>query len=172
METRISERIGNTQLNTYREYFNNNLESFLTYRVPNKFDIIYENRRFNEHSLGQKASVLIRFLLTLKGSDLMIIDQPEGDLDNQTIYRDVILLLKGLKNSSQFIFATHNPNIPVLGDCEQVISCQYDSNSIQANLGSVGNKIIRNKIGNIMEGGQDAFNNRKRIYELWTHLIY
>lgn len=167
--TKISENLSDVQLNTFREYFNSNIEAFLTYRIPDKFDIIYRGRPLNEHSLGQRASALIIFLLTLKESDLIIIDQPEDDLDNQTIYNDVIKVLKELKNSSQFIFATHNPNIPVLGDCEQVISCKYDANSIQTNLGSIDNQFIRNEIVNIMEGGQEAFNNRKRIYELWTH---
>jgi len=107
--------------------------------------------------------------LTLKECDLIIIDQPEDDLDNQTIYNDVIMGLKELKNTSQFIFATHNPNIPVLRDCEQVVSCRYDSDLIQTNLGSIDDEIIRKEIVNIMEGGKEAFNNRKRIYELWTH---
>lgn len=168
-KTTISENLSDIQLNTFREYFNSNVEAFLTYRVPDKFDIIYRGRPLNEHSLGQRASALIIFLLTLKESDLIIIDQPEDDLDNQTIYNDVIKVLKELKNSSQFIFATHNPNIPVLGDCEQVISCKYNANRIQTNFGSIDNETIRNEIVNIMEGGQEAFNNRKRIYELWTH---
>lgn len=168
-KSKLSDNLSDVQLSTFREYFNRNVEPFLTYRVPDKFDIIYRGRPLNEHSLGQRASALIIFLLTLKESDLIIIDQPEDDLDNQTIYNDVIKVLKELKNSSQFIFATHNPNIPVLGDCEQVVSCKYDANSIQTNLGSIDNKTIRNEIVNIMEGGQEAFNNRKRIYELWTH---
>jgi predicted ATPase len=167
--TKLSENLSDVQLNTFREYFNLNIEAFLTYRVPDKFEIIYRGRPLNEHSLGQRASALIIFLLTLKDSDLIIIDQPEDDLDNQTIYNDVIKVLKELKNSSQFIFATHNPNIPVLGDCEQVISCKYDLDSIKSNLGSIDNVTIRNEIVNIMEGGKEAFNNRKRIYELWTH---
>lgn len=167
--SKLSDNLSDVQLNTFREYFNSNIEAFLTYRIPDKFDIIYRGRPLNEHSLGQRASALIIFLLTLKDSDLIIIDQPEDDLDNQTIYNDVIKVLKELKNSSQFIFATHNPNIPVLGDCEQVISCKYDTDSLKANLGSIDNQSIRNEIVNIMEGGQEAFNNRKRIYELWTH---
>lgn len=165
----ISTNLSDVQLHTFREYFNTNIEAFLTYRIPDKFDIIYRNRSLNEHSLGQRASALIIFLLTLKESDLIIIDQPEDDLDNQTIYNDVIRELKKLKNSSQFIFATHNPNIPVLGDCEQVVSCRYDSNLIETNLGSIDDETIRKEIVNIMEGGKEAFNNRKRIYELWTH---
>lgn len=165
----ISTNLSDVQLHTFREYFNSNIEAFLTYRIPDKFDIIYRNRSLNEHSLGQRASALIIFLLTLRESDLIIIDQPEDDLDNQTIYNDVIKVLKELKNTSQFIFATHNPNIPVLGDCEQVVSCRYDSNIIETNLGSIDDESIRKEIVNIMEGGKEAFNNRKRIYELWTH---
>jgi ABC-type dipeptide/oligopeptide/nickel transport system ATPase component len=165
----ISSSLSDVQLHTFKEYFNSNIEAFLTYRIPDNFDIIYRSRSLNEHSLGQRASALIIFLLTLKESDLIIIDQPEDDLDNQTIYNDVIKVLKELKNTSQFIFATHNPNIPVLGDCEQVISCRYDSNIIETNLGSIDDETIRKEIVNIMEGGKEAFNNRKRIYELWTH---
>jgi len=165
----ISTSLSDVQLHTFKEYFNSNIEAFLTYRIPDKFEIIYRNRPLKEHSLGQRASALIIFLLTLRESDLIIIDQPEDDLDNQTIYNDVIMVLKGLKNRSQFIFATHSPNIPVLGDCEQVVSCIYDSNIIKTNLGSIDDETIRKEIVNIMEGGKEAFNNRKRIYELWTH---
>jgi len=165
----ISTNLSDVQLHTFKEYFNSNIEAFLTYRIPDKFEIIYRNRSLNGHSLGQRASALIIFLLTLRESDLIIIDQPEDDLDNQTIYNDVIKVLKELKNTSQFIFATHNPNIPVLGDCEQVVSCRYDSSIIETNLGSIDDETIRKEIVNIMEGGKEAFNNRKRIYELWTH---
>ncbi len=161
--------LSDVQLHTFKDFFKSNIEAFLTFRVPDKFDIIYRDRSLNEHSLGQRASALIIFLLTLKESDLIIIDQPEDDLDNQTIYNDVIKVLKELKNTSQFIFATHNPNIPVLGDCEQVVSCRYDTNNIEINLGSIDDETIRKEIVNIMEGGKEAFNNRKRIYELWTH---
>lgn len=168
-ESKLKEILTESQFVTFKEYFQQNLGAYLTCRIPDNFEIIYRERPLSEHSLGQRASALIIFLLTLKDSDLIIIDQPEDDLDNQTIYNDVIKVLKDLKDSSQFIFATHNPNIPVLGDCEQLIVCNYDSNTIKTNLGSIDNKIIRQKIVKIMEGGEEAFNNRKRIYELWTH---
>ena len=167
--SQIKNLLSENQLHTFKEFFINNIGAYLTYRTPDKFEIIYRGRPLREHSLGQRASALIIFLLTLKDSDLIIIDQPEDDLDNQTIYNDVIKVLKDLKDTSQFIFATHNPNIPVLGDCEQLIVCNYDSNSIKTNLGSIDNETIRQKIVKIMEGGEEAFNNRKRIYELWTH---
>ncbi|MCF6183818.1 MAG: hypothetical protein L3J56_04170 [Bacteroidales bacterium] len=165
----IKKSLPDNQFHTFKKYFNASIGAFLTYRIPDEFEIIYRGRSLNEHSLGQRASALIIFLLTLKDSDLIIIDQPEDDLDNQTIYNDVIKVLKELKNSSQFIFATHNPNIPVLGDCEQIVSCSYDSTIIKTNFGSIDEETIRKDIVNIMEGGKEAFNNRKIIYELWTH---
>lgn len=165
----VHNNLSDTQLHTFKEYLDSNIGAFLTYRIPDKFEFFYRERSLSEHSLGQRASALIIFLLTLKDSDLIIIDQPEDDLDNQTIYNDVIKVLKELKNTSQFIFATHNPNIPVLGDCEQIISCKYDPGLIEINHGSIDDETIRKEIVNIMEGGEEAFNNRKLIYELWTH---
>jgi ABC-type dipeptide/oligopeptide/nickel transport system ATPase component len=159
---------GNTLAN-FKTKFSENINAFLTYRVPDKYTIYYKDRPLGEHSLGQRASALIIFILTLKENDLIIIDQPEDDLDNQTIYTDVISELKKLKKQTQFLFATHNPNIPVLGDCEQVISCSYSSDSIDTTIGSIDDINIQEKIINIMEGGDEAFNQRKMIYELWNH---
>lgn len=160
---------GGGNLQNFKTKFIENINEFLTYRVPDKFTIFYKGRRLDEHSLGQRASALIIFILTLKENDLIIIDQPEDDLDNQTIYLDVISELKKLKNQTQFIFATHNPNIPVLGDCEQLISCTFNNNVVDITSGSIDNKEIQQNIVDIMEGGDTAFNQRKMIYELWKH---
>ncbi len=161
---------GGNNFSNFKAKFFENINAFLTYRVPDKFTIYYKDRPLGEHSLGQRASALIIFVLTLKENDLIIIDQPEDDLDNQTIYRDVISELKKLKNQTQFLFTTHNPNIPVLGDCEQVISCSFSADSIDITIGgSIDDIRIQEKIINIMEGGDEAFNKRKIIYELWNH---
>lgn len=160
---------GGNNLQNFKSKFAENINEFLTYRIPDKFTIFYKGRRLDEHSLGQRASALIIFILTLKENDLIIIDQPEDDLDNQTIYLDVITELKKLKGQTQFIFATHNPNIPVLGDCEQLLSCTYNNNIIETKVGSIDNKEIQQNIVDIMEGGDEAFKQRKMIYELWKH---
>lgn len=160
---------GGNNYSNFKTKFVENLSAFLTYRVPDKFVVYYKGRPLQEHSLGQRASALIIFILTLKENDLIIIDQPEDDLDNQTIYTDVISELKKLKNQTQFIFATHNPNIPVLGDCEQLISCTFDNNLIETTIGSIDDEEIQERIVDIMEGGEEAFKQRKLIYELWKH---
>ena len=154
---------------SFKTRFDENLSTFLTYRVPDYFEILYKDKPLGEHSLGQKSSALIIFLLSLKENDIIIIDQPEDDLDNQTIYDDVIKVLRDLKTKTQFIFATHNPNIPVLGDSEQIISCKCEDNIISAIVGSIDHITIREHIVKIMEGGEDAFKKRKDIYELWSH---
>jgi len=144
-----------------------NLDSALTYQVPNKFIIKYRGKELQHHSLGQRASALILFVLSLKENDVIIIDQPEDDLDNQTIYEDVIKLIRDMKPGVQFIFATHNPNIPVLGDAELVHACSFMDEKVAVQSGSVDAQDTQKTIVNIMEGGQEAFNRRKEIYKIW-----
>ena len=97
-----------------------------------------------------------------------MIDQPEDDLDNQTIYEEVIKEIVKLKPRMQFIFATHNANIPVLGESEKVIACEFDNGvSIELKDGSIDTPSIQKAIVSIMEGGKNAFNRRKEIYNIW-----
>lgn len=147
--------------------FMHNLKSLLTYQTPNKFTIEYRGKALQHHSLGQRASALILFVLSQRENDVIIIDQPEDDLDNQTIYEDVIKLIRQMKSEVQFIFATHNPNIPVLGDAEQVLACSFMDDKVSVQAGSVDNANTQKTIVNIMEGGQEAFNRRKEIYQIW-----
>ena len=152
---------------TFEQYFTENLAALLTWQVPNRFVIEYRGKELKHHSLGQRASALILFVLSQQENDVFIIDQPEDDLDNQTIYEDVIKLIRILKPKTQFIFATHNANFPVLGDAEQIISCLYSNDSIQVKSGSIDCPRLQQEIVDIMEGGEEAFQQRKRRYEIW-----
>ena len=158
--------VGNSS-DTFEQYFRENLTALLTWQVPNKFTIRYHGKQLKHHSLGQRASALILFVLSQRENDVVIIDQPEDDLDNQTIYADVIKLVRKLKPETQFIFATHNPNIPVLGDAEQVIACEYGDDRIGTQVGSIDCPALQEAIVKIMEGGEEAFRERKRIYQVW-----
>jgi predicted ATPase len=160
---------GGNKLLKFKERFMNSLSALLTFKVPNKIEIFYNEKELTKHSLGQRSSALIIFILTQQDNDIMIIDQPEDDLDNKTIYNEVIKELLKLKNKTQFIFATHNANIPVLGDCEQVVVCDYEENKINTEPGSIDNHDIQEKIINIMEGGEEAFDKRREVYNLWKH---
>ncbi len=151
----------------FEQYFFENLKTLLTWQVPNKFTIIYRNKELKHHSLGQRASALILFILGQREHDVVIVDQPEDDLDNQTIYEDVIKLIRTIKSKTQFIFATHNANIPVLGDAEQIHACQSSAEEFKIESGSIDSPILQKEIVDIMEGGEDAFNKRKEIYQIW-----
>lgn len=151
----------------FRRYFNDAKTSLLTWQVPNLFQIEYHGKELHEHSLGQRASALILFILSQRDNDVIIIDQPEDDLDNQTIFEDVIKLIRSLKNGIQFIFATHNANFPVLGDAEQVGACAFAGDRENIRVGSIDEPAIQKAIVSIMEGGHEAFARRKEIYQLW-----
>lgn len=161
-----------------KQQFYEKLPDFVTLRIPDTYQILYDKKPLKEYSLGQRASALIVFLLSLPEIDIILIDQPEDDLDSRTIYEEVISKLKDLKNKTQFIFATHNPNIPVLGDCEQVIVCEYDNNQgdaditkhkINLSFAGIDNKDIQKNIIKILEGGESAFEERKQKYMQWKH---
>jgi predicted ATPase len=151
----------------FRRYFNDAKTSLLTWQVPNTYQIMYHGKNLRDHSLGQRASALILFILSQRDNDLIVIDQPEDDLDNQTIFEDVIKLVRSLKKSVQFIFATHNANFPVLGDAEQVGACSFTAGAGAIQIGSIDEPGIQNAIVSIMEGGHEAFARRKEIYQLW-----
>ena len=151
----------------FRRYFNDTKSALLVWQVPNTYEIMYHGKELREHSLGQRASALILFILSQRDNDLIIIDQPEDDLDNQTIFEDVIKLLRSLKRGIQFIFATHNANFPVLGDAEQVGACSFMSGTGAIEVGSIDQPEIQKAIVSIMEGGHEAFARRKEIYKLW-----
>lgn len=103
-----------------------------------------------------------------KENDLIIIDQPEDDLDNKVIYEEIITEIKSNKIDIQFIFATHNANIPVLGDSEQIIAVENIDEEINTIIGSIDNIETQSQVITIMEGGPQAFNIRKEIYNLWN----
>ena len=151
----------------FREDLHAEPVEFVTWQVPNHFVIRYRGKELKHHFARQRASALLLYVLSQRQNDVIIIDQPEDDLDNQTIYDDVIKLLREMKPHAQFIFATHNANFPVLGDAEQVHACQYQDEKVATRSGSIDARPVQDAIINIMEGGQEAFNRRKEVYNPW-----
>lgn len=161
-----SKLVTKSQLANLTEIIKTDFRELLAIRTPNQIEIKYHGKTLSKHSIGQRASALVLFILSQRDNNLIMIDQPEDDLDNQVIYNEIIKKVKERKPEVQFIFATHNANIPVLGDSEQVIAVSYDD-EIKADSGSIDTKSIQNKIVDIMEGGQEAFDRRTQIYNLW-----
>jgi len=114
---------------------------------------------------GQKATALL-LLLFAQEDRILILDQPEEDLDNRFIYEDVVKILRDYKSKRQFVIATHNANIPVIGDSEQIIVLESEEGTTCkiVDTGSVDKVSIRNHVKNIMEGGEEAFRLRAEKY--------
>ncbi|MSH51589.1 ATP-binding protein [Escherichia coli] len=152
---------------TFSVYLEQQIESLIVWQIPNTYTIEFRGKPLEQHSLGQRASALMLFVLNQQDNDVVIIDQPEDDLDNQTIYDDVIKIIRTMKPRTQFIFATHNANIPVLGDAENVCTCKYAGGKIQTSAGGVDAPPVQQHIISVMEGGREAFERRREVYSSW-----
>ena len=126
-----------------------------------------EFRPLDKLSTGQQCTAILHMLL-LENVDPLIMDQPEDNLDNAFIADRIVNELRAAKTSRQFLFATHNANIPVFGDAEWI--GVFTTVNGQGSLGfdaqgSIDVPVIRDQVANILEGGRDAFIQRKEKYE-------
>ncbi len=127
-------------------------------------------RSLDDLSTGQKATAIL-LLLLLESDEPLIIDQPEDDLDNRFITRDIVTKMRDGKSQRQFIFASHNANIPVLGDAELIVGmeAQGEGGDLHAvinpdHLGSIDKPSVCQLIKEVLEGGDTAFLKRQEKY--------
>lgn len=127
-------------------------------------------KRLEHLSAGQKATAVL-LLLLLDTDAPLVIDQPEDDLDNQFIARHVVPIMRAGKKRRQFVFTSHNPNIPVLGDADQIIGLTptveegSDRTKIHDyNCGSIDKSSVQQLIKDFLEGGEHAFTTRRAKY--------
>ena len=158
----------------WKDKYNNDTLSSMVKVFPEdklQIKIIDENGSIdiNEGSPGQKSAAILAFILN-SGENPLIIDQPEDDLDNSLIYSLVVKSIRKMKNKRQIIIVTHNPNIPVLGDAEGIIVLERNNEGKvtfrkDKKTGCIEEKLIREGICEIMEGGEDAFRKREQKYQ-------
>lgn len=132
-----------------------------------EFNLNYSGRDLIELSPGERGIVLLIFYLALnKGEEPIIIDQPEDNLDNESVFKKLVPCIKEAKKRRQVIIVTHNPNIAIACDAEQVIYCEIDKskNEITYSAGSIENEVIRRKIIDVLEGTKPAFELRSKKY--------
>ena len=123
------------------------------------------HRRLDDLSGGQRVSVLLSLLLETKDERPLVIDQPEDELDNRFLFDTVLPALKRLKGRRQIIVATHNANIVVNGDADQVIQLEATSNHGRvAEAGAIEDPAVRDAIVRTVDGGDDAFRLRRMKY--------
>lgn len=149
-----------------------NLAEFLTFKVPDRREITFDGTAIGKLSLGQRATAILALLMSLEQYPIMLLDQPEDDLDNETIFREVVGPLLQRKKNCQFVIATHNANIPVLGDAEQIHACRELEHGIHSHeSGSLDSPTMSKTIVDIMEGGAEAFLQRQKVLRQWTKSV-
>lgn len=121
-------------------------------------------RPIEQASPGQKTAAILAFILAY-GTEPLVLDQPEDDLDNRLIYDLIVQQIRQIKTRRQVIVVTHNPNIVVNGDAEKVLEMAFKNGQcVVGERGSLQSQGIRDAVCRVMEGGPEAFKKRyKRI---------
>ena len=106
-------------------------------------------------------------MLFSKSNHPLIIDQPEDNLDSEFIYKTLVHVLRSVKETRQVIIVTHNANIAVLGDAELIVPLRAtNEKSMIDERGSIDNPKTKALACNILEGSEQAFLKRQKIYNL------
>ena len=165
----------------------NHIEHFFTTNFYDyQFEIEYQGDKFDQMSPGKKAFIVLKLILEFSDSKIpVLIDQPEDSLDNRAIYNQLTQYIKQTKLKRQIIIVTHNPNIVVAGDAENIIVANqqsddfpnqngekfdYINGALENNKNNLESQFIlqkqsiRTHVCDILEGGEDAFINREKKY--------
>ncbi|MEZ4741080.1 MAG: hypothetical protein R3B45_01295 [Bdellovibrionota bacterium] len=130
-------------------------------------------------SIGQRGTLYLCLkLATDTFGTPFIFDQPEDDLDNSFIAENLVPLIRKIKKYRQVIFATHNANVVVNSDCEQIIVANNEGEMLSYVSGAIENTFtdsdpsdlllkmgIREHVCRVLEGGKDAFKKREKKYQ-------
>lgn len=144
-----------------------------------------EYKNWKDISPGERADKLLDIVLNGDTGKILLIDQPEDDLDNETIYRTMVQKIRELKLRRQVIAVSHNANVGITADSDSIIICQHDgdiysyySDSIEStklyDYVSINSRIERQSILNIaaeiLDGGKEAL--RKRVRKIGYKNIF
>ncbi|MED4765872.1 hypothetical protein P9503_21615 [Brevibacillus laterosporus] len=143
-------------------------------RVQN-FDLILANVEFRIMPVTSKAKAInlhcifsdelsVPDIYLADGDYPIILDQPEDNLDNRFISNELITAFRKAKEKRQIIIATHNANLVVNADAEQIVVADFINNSIVYTSGSIENNHLRKEVAGLLEGGEEAFKQRENKY--------
>ena len=117
-------------------------------------------------SPGEKGALLLVFYLLLDREEIpIIIDQPEQNLDNESVVKLLVDCIKEARDRRQVIIVTHNPNLAIVCDADQIIYAQIeksDGNKVTYQSGAIEERPINERGVNVLEGTYSAFDNRKK----------
>lgn len=134
-----------------------------------KYTLLFQDTQIEQLSPGQRGALLLIFyLLVDKKRNPIILDQPEENLDNETIVSLLVPVLNAARENRQIIMVTHNPNLAVVCDAEQIVFAEFDRKalcSISYLSGAIEDVELNKAVVNVLEGTKPAFDNRGRKYQ-------
>lgn len=129
--------------------------------------ISYGGRPLERLSVGQKGTVYLCLKLATQAfTQPLIFDQPEDDLDNEFIIEELVEIFRGIKQFRQVILVTHNANLVVNADAEQVVVAENANGVLKYTSGSLEAEVTNKAVRRILEGGDEAFLKRELRYNL------
>ena len=137
--------------------------------VEPKYDLRVDGKDLTELSPGERGGLLLIFYLMLDRQEIpLVIDQPEDNLDNKSVYEILVKFIKQAKMRRQIILVTHNPNLAVVADAEQIIHVSIDKKNGRHDFdffsGAIESPRINETVVDILEGTLPAFDNRRLKY--------
>jgi len=137
--------------------------------LATKYDLKVDGKDLSELSPGERGGLLLVFYLMLDRQEVpLVIDQPEDNLDNKSIYELLVTFIKQAKKRRQIILVTHNPNLAVVADAEQIIHVSIDKKHGKHDFdfisGAIEEPCINQAVVDILEGTMPAFDNRRLKY--------
>lgn len=169
----IVEKMKNYEVNIGEQIKNNKVLDFYNYLygmnyITNKYELISDSKTLDKLSPGERGALLLIFYLLLDMSDIpLIIDQPEDNLDNQSVARVLVPFIQAAKKRRQIIMVTHNPNLAVVADSDQIIHVRIDKEKNQKVIvesGAIEDTPLNECLVTILEGTMDSFKKREEKY--------
>lgn len=132
------------------------------------YSLRWDGKTLEQLSPGERGNLLLIFYLLIDRNDIpLVIDQPEENLDNHTVFRTLVPCVKEAKSRRQIVMVTHNPNLAVVCDAEQVICAEIkkdQGNEVRYLSGSIEEPLVNRKIVDVLEGTRPAFDKRDSKY--------
>ena len=136
--------------------------------IQNKYELVSDEKTLDKLSPGERGALLLIFYLLLDLRDIpLVIDQPEDNLDNQSVASVLVPFIQAAKKRRQIILVTHNPNLAVVADSDQIIHVKIDKEKrdlVEIKAGGIENAEINDSIVTILEGTMQSFRKRDEKY--------
>lgn len=169
----IVKKLIDYEVNIIEQIKNNKMLEFYNYiygmnYITNKYELISDFKTLDKLSPGERGALLLIFYLLLDMSDIpLIIDQPEDNLDNQSVAKVLVPFIQEAKKRRQIIMVTHNPNLAVVADSDQIIHVKIDKENNQKVIvesGAIEDTSLNECLVTILEGTMTSFKKREEKY--------